>query len=252
MKDKSSQFWASRYKKVGHTGWQDPFLYAYDQFERLAMISNELTRAKDLPRTILDFGCGTGDFSVPLLEKGMSVWGYDPYVIPKINHPNFIHLNHHSQLETIQERMELIFSITVLDHILVDSEFRKELMLMRSMISEHGKLLMIEYAMDEKTITKNDYQAFRTVKQWKDQLFDTGWEITRITPVPHPVESPSPGFIHYKERMLISVIRKLPVHTPLNFLLIPILKRYAHISFSEFGPGRVEKSPLKLICCKPV
>jgi hypothetical protein len=251
MKD-TSQFWASRYKKAGHTGWREPLLYAYDQFERLAIISNELTRSKNLPRTVLDFGCGTGDFSVLFLEKGSKVWGYDPYVSPKINHPNFIYLNQHSQLETIQERMELILSVTVLDHVLVDSEFGRELMLMRSMISESGKLLMIEYAVDEKTITKNDYQAFRTINRWKNQLFDTGWEVTQITPVPHPVESPSPGFIHYKDRMLMALIRKLPVHTSLNFLLIPILKRYVHISFSEFGPGQVEKSPLKLICCKPI
>jgi len=252
MKNKSSNFWINRYEKLGHTGWRDPIFYTYDQIERLALISEELFQLNVVSDKVLDFGCGTGDFSKLLLKNGGKIWGYDLYVEPDIKHPNFKYIKNYTNIKSPDFQMDLILSVTVLDHILDDAEFKQELVNFRRVISDQGYLIMLEYAMDAPHNNNNKYQAFRTVDKWQQQLSVSGWKILSMKPIPHPLIAPSLGFSWYKNRFPVYLIGKASRFFPLNPWFLSILKKYAAESFTKHGVGNVSNSPLKLICCQPI
>ena len=247
----SINYWTTRYKAFGHTGWKSPLIYAYDQLERLAIISEKISASNVPIYNALDFGCGTGDFTKLLLKNGAKVWSYDPNVKPDIHHENMVYIESHSSLMSLKEQMDLILSVTVLDHILDDEEFLQELINLRQIISNLGQLWMLEYALDETTKTNNAYQAFRKVDVWEKQLSKSGWEILSIEPVPHPGNAPSLGFQHYRRRIPVTLIGKFTKFRIFQTWSLSILNRYAEKSFKKFGLGSVASSPLKLICCQP-
>mgnify|MGYP002684269118 CR=1 FL=1 len=71
-------YWNQRIAQVGHTGWSDPAVYAYDQRLRLAAVRDAIAA---LPggahAAALDFGCGVGDFCALLAPRYGRVVGYD-------------------------------------------------------------------------------------------------------------------------------------------------------------------------------
>jgi ribosomal protein L11 methylase PrmA len=77
-------FWQARHAKFGHTGWASRKIYAFDQFVRLSRFVDLLDENNIKPGVALDFGCGAGDFSRVLLDRGWSVVAYDPFVDPQI------------------------------------------------------------------------------------------------------------------------------------------------------------------------
>lgn len=247
--EKFSNFWKNRYREIGHTGWKDPIIYAYDQIERLAIISTKLNAIDVWPKVAIDFGCGTGDFSNLLLKKDFVVWGYDPYVSSDVSHPQFKHVTEKQDIDT--ERVGLILSVTVLDHILEDDAFEAELLFLRNKISEQGVFLMMEYALDESRSKRDRYQAYRTTEDWRKHLEKAGWEIISTELVPHPNVSPSIGFSTYSKCMFVKPLKRL---SRINFLYdssLRILTIYAINVFNKHGIGDVNQSPLKLMTCKP-
>jgi hypothetical protein len=249
MAEDLTDFWVNRYSEIGHTGWKDPIIYAYDQIERLAIISDKIEGIDVWPTIAIDFGCGTGDFSRLMLEEGFKVWGYDPYVSPDVSHPRFAYV---AELEGIEsDEVGLILSVTVLDHILHNDELEAELDHLRDKISEQGLLLMLEYALDKSVPTSNKYQAFRTINEWRSHLEMTGWKVSSIEMVPHPKAAPSAGFTHYRRSMPMRLLRKLFKYYFLQSFFFEPLRMYAERVFDQHGIGKVDKSPLKLITCRP-
>jgi len=246
-----TDFWTERYKTLGHTGWKNPVIYAYDQLERLAIISEQVEKLELKPLTALDFGCGTGDFSQLLLDKGFSVLGYDPYVEPEIIHPNFRYIRSRDELDNIS-KVELILSVTVLDHFLEDQHFKDELLFLRTKISANGFLILLEYISDEVTDVSSEYQAYRIKEQWQEHLTLAGWHISTLEPVPRPTTAPSAGFNSYRSHFWVRFLEKLhryPFVRPLTWYL---LQKQARISFARFGLGKVASSSLKIAVCVPI
>ena len=68
MLDLNKEYWENRTKEKGHTGWSDPIIYSYDQKIRLNTVKYILKSLSIRGGSALDYGCGTGDFSV-LLSK---------------------------------------------------------------------------------------------------------------------------------------------------------------------------------------
>jgi len=246
-------FWSQRYRAMGHTGWSDPIIYSYDQIERLANVESVIENLNIKPNHIFDFGCGTGDFSRMLLNKGFKVYGYDPHVNPRLLNPKFFYIEQHDQIDDfIKEPVGLILSVTVLDHILDDEEFYDELVYLRTKIAKTGFLLCLEYALDEGAIQKkSSYQAFRTMDQWKTHLAISGWQIFNVIPIAHPSTAPSIGFSNYQKSILILLLKMIAQRRHFRKTLLPILKYKAQSVFQHYGIGNIEKSPLKLIICKP-
>lgn len=250
MLHKEKHFWTQRYKQHGHTGWKNPIIYAYDQAERLCIVSEQLDSMELQPETALDFGCGTGDFSRLLLKKSLKVWGYDPYVQPEISDSRFNYLSEASDISIPDGELGLILAVTVLDHILDDKLFEYQLKYFRKKISKRGFLLMMEYALDKPRVPSR-YQAFRSVDTWKRYLTINGWELSAIKPVPHPVEAPSVGFLRYQRRVLVRVLGKFAKTPVFRLLSAPMLKHLAELTFRKYGHGKVESSPLKVMTSVP-
>jgi SAM-dependent methyltransferase len=246
-------FWRARHQRSGHTGWNDPVIYAYDQLERLAFVQAELDRLACTAGHALDFGCGSGDFSKALLARGLRVSGYDPYVRPAIESPRFEHLDSLDALAAGAGGWDLILSVTVLDHVLDLAELRAILGVLRAGIRAGGRLLLIEYSLDESEAHASDYQAFRTEKEWHELLCGAGWKVERVQPLPHPERAPSQGYRAYQRRWPVRLVQRFGHRLPIaKAWLGPLLEALARRDFARFGLGSVSGSPLKLHVCQPV
>ncbi len=211
-------FWTHRLRAHGHTGWSDQLVYAYDQLERLAIVSSVL---KDLPETggphlAIDFGCGTGDFCRLLLARGYEVCGYDPFVQPRITSPAFHHARRHAEIPFDTSTVALVLSVTVLDHLLDEAALDEALGLVWDKLRPDGHLILVEYALDSESertqeMRDNRYQAFRTVKDWQDRLAAHGLRREMMRPVPHPLENPSPGFRAFRRSLLVRGVARLGI-----------------------------------------
>lgn len=248
MADPSS-FWRGRATRHGHTGWGDQVLYAYDQLERLQIVSMLMPRiaAKPAGAVALDFGCGTGDFSRLLLDLGCEVYGYDPFVEPDIDHPRFTYIDN---LDAIAggPPIDVALSVTVLDHILDPAEFDETLSRVHGLLRPGGSLLLIEYAVQGPRRTSH-YQAFRTVAQWQDALERNAFHLVDSGPVPHPVESPSDGFQRYRRKPIVRVLRRLNLAH--RGLPRGALRRVARRSLAAHPPSvpHTSPSPMRFMVC---
>lgn len=252
----SRLFWLKRLRNYGHTGWSDPVIYAYDQQERIFLIESVIA-SLDIPSSIaIDYGCGSGDFSRMLLRRGFKVIGYDPFVAENIIDKNFYYSDSHHGIDTlIKDRtVGIILSITVLDHILSNEELVSVLRYMKKKLIDNGKLLMVEYALESgqsKIVSK--YQAFRTLNNWKNILRKTGFVIESIYGMPHPMDSPSEGYIEYRRKFIVKVIgnlRTIPkVHRTIPVLLKPIASHIIKNKSELISLGQPEENPLKMFVC---
>ena len=247
-----ADFWRSRYEKNGHTGWGSPVIYAYDQQERLALISDHLDSLFVDPPNVIDFGCGTGDFSRLMLEEGFRVYGYDPYVRPTITDPNFVYVTTLDDLR-VSRTAGLILSVTVLDHILNDKELLETLVCLNELVSDKGHFLLLEYALDGEFESPNNYQAFRSLARWGNLLSSSGWEVSSIEPIPHPFSAPSLGFQRYRKAVAVRLLHKLISLQPNTQQPLRLLRRCAATAFDRYREEEapIDNSPLKLMICSP-
>jgi len=166
----------------GHTGWADSIIYAYDQQERLALISQTVSKRSFGSGSALDFGCGTGDFSRLLLNKGLTVCGYDPFVKPNIRSKKFFYAEKYIDIRFHNHDADLALSVTTLDHILDENELLEGLRHIHSSLKTGGVFYILEYALDsvsdrKKGFQRSGYQAFRTVREWNNLLEQTSFLI---------------------------------------------------------------------------
>lgn len=229
-------------------------IYAYDQLERLAIIERTIEPLLETAKTALDFGCGSGDFSRLLLGSGLNVWGYDPYVTPQINSTGFSYISSPNSIDGVPEEFDIILSITVLDHILGESELLHVLQLLRRKVSAGGTFILMEYALDSlNTHPHNDYQAFRQLSDWHKRFDASGWAMVSTLPVPNFPESPSSGYLAFRRNPWVKVLCRIASLGSVGAGLAQSLLRSQAVQvFRRQGPSDIERSPLKLIICNPV
>lgn len=233
----------------GHTGWSSPAVYAYDQAARLAVVDAVVPAVSDDRHRALDFGCGTGDFSRLLLARGWTVWAYDPFVRPVLTHPRFHVLSTPEQLREAGP-FDLLLSVTVLDHVLDETEFCDVLAKLRATCSRTGQLILVEYALDKPGQTA-PYQAFRTLTTWRSKLDETGWDLERVDPLPHPEDAPTPGFLRFRRRWSIRLLTQLARRGPIAAPARAMLNELGRRSLLIDGASTVCPSPLKLMVARP-
>jgi SAM-dependent methyltransferase len=257
--DSTGYFWASRLRKYGHTGWADPIIYGFDQQERLAIVDKWLSAKRPTAKRMLDFGCGSGDFSRLFIKRGFYVCGYDPYVKTRIDSEQFYYARTLEEIPFKEEKASLAISITTLDHILDDIAAKVALDVIRECLIENGSFWMLEYAIDstsdiEQLGLKNSYQAFRTLDRWTRLLGSSGFRIADVVASPHPVRNPSPSYLTYKHSIAIRILEQLRRVGIPNSILGFLAKRKAAqvLRHNQTMPQGSSKSPLKQIHCVAV
>ena len=254
----TTHYWSDRFSVFGHTGWSNPVIYCYDQPERLAMVEAAILKWSSRRGRALDFGCGTGDFSRLLLRMGYEVYGYDPYVQPRLDSNKFTYADSYGAISLKGHDAHLALSITTLDHILDETALRQALNVIHRALHGTGVFIFLEYALDSVTDRQrydlsNNYQSFRTLTEWKAHLDEAGFKIMNVIPAPHPTLNPSAGYLTYLRSPAVR-LRKLCEHLPLvRSWFNPLLKHTAGKTI-EGHPVWTEPpatSPLKLFCCRP-
>jgi SAM-dependent methyltransferase len=94
------------------------------------------------PRSICDWGCGTGNFAKAFVAKGHRVFGLDQNVIVSQISPGsdrFIGISDSSVIQ--DEELDLIYALEVIEHI-IESEIQKTFSEWRRILKKNGYLLL--------------------------------------------------------------------------------------------------------------
>lgn len=253
--------WDERLDRFGHTGWSDPVIYAYDQLERLSLIRRVISERAGIPGCALDFGCGTGDFCKLLLNLGYTVWGIDSHVKPDIASLRFRYGSNCDEIGSEIGMLDVILSVTVLDHILDDRQLAEVLERFRKLLKPDAALYLLEYALDSpedraRLGLKNKYQAFRTCAEWSRILNRHSIQIMSVESVAHPVYSPSTGYRAYSISLPVRVLGRLCRIPRVGRVFRSVLERVAEFHHGDgvpshrSAPGAMSHSPLKLMTCR--
>lgn len=244
-------FWQARFNKYGHTGWSNELIYAFDQQYRLKVFDNWLMNNFRHPSCAFDFGCGSGDFSKLLLEKGWNVTAYDPFVKPKIQHSRFAFQSEFELLEDASGSYDLACSVTVLDHVLDERAFGKYLRGLRSLLTQNGRLFLIEYAVD--TVTPpSSYQAFRPFTQWQKELATANLNLVEAIPLFHPVEAVINSYKKYEKGLLTKLVVRMGAGERTRVIKNILLGGIAQqVLLKDDLNDFPKSSPLKMMICQP-
>ncbi|MHB8163118.1 MAG: class I SAM-dependent methyltransferase [Methanoregula sp.] len=204
----NTDFWTKRVKKFGHTGWNDPIIYLYDQSARLLAIEKIIVSLDCEKNQSLDFGCGTGDFSYLLCKYFKKVMGLDvcEYLIIKNrvaysdnNIIAFFSIKNFEDCKIPEKSINTILSITVLDHILSDIELLNTISHFHKILSDDGYLIILEYSSINSVNEKSSYQKFRTLGQWEDLFSTHDFEIKKRYQFYHPTMQPCESYLQYRK-----------------------------------------------------
>ena len=254
----SADFWKQRLHNHGHTGWADQVIYTFDQQERLARIEAAVNESPIQRGSAIDFGCGTGDFSKLLLSMGFTVCGYDPYVRPLIKSGTFAYADSFHKINLASHSADFVLAVTALDHIIDERELFAVLSTLHAYLKPGASFYMLEYALDSTTERerfgmKNSYQSFRLLSEWRDILGKSLFRVEDVTPMPHPLISPSLGYTAYSRSYLARIRRRCP-RLPLARVWQDTIFKWHANAFIERSLrvlGDSTNSPLKLIRLQP-
>jgi SAM-dependent methyltransferase len=239
-------FWKKRFATHGHTGWADQFIYGFDQPCRLHVFSQWLESNESVPGSVLDFGCGSGEFSHLLAQRGWCVTGYDKYVQPQLVHPRFEFTSHLPDPARAASSFDLIIAVTVLDSITDEREFQATLAYLRGVLSFNGRFLFIEYAPDS-FLPPSHYQSFRTINAWQRSLDGAGLKLETLEPFFHPEKAPVMAWTAYAEGWPARLLRKLLRYALTRNASKELLKRRARLCLDRHAYISPSVSPIKML-----
>lgn len=183
----NSELWDAQFARVGHTGYSDPIIYRYDQPLRIKAVEKVLRGLypQGLGRTAaLDIGCGSGDFIQLLVDLGAAqVHGMDiSSQVVKATSQRFKHAASVSlEAGRIQDAalpdggLDLVTSITVLQHLLDDEEAIAVLLKLAKALQPSGVIIALEISPSGKVRpSAPDMIRERTLDQWRDLFSRSG------------------------------------------------------------------------------
>lgn len=189
-----SNFWDRACLAKGHTGYTDPMLHRYDQPVRLATVGRILDRMFPqglAGRTALDIGCGTGDFVALLRRRQAQVIATDisPVVLQRARERFAGDAAVSTQVGAVidlqlpTESIDVITSVTVMQHVLDDDQFVRSLEVLRKALRPGGRMVLLELAPERPTAVEvKDSSGFvylleRPPAQWRDAFRRAGFAI---------------------------------------------------------------------------
>lgn len=193
MGNSKAENWNERALSQGHTGWGNSSIYNYDQPSRIHSV---LKIIDSLPfsvngSSILDFGCGTGDFSSALAKLGAKVTGIDisDVVIGKAQQvygskDNIaFEISSDSFFIKNPEMFDIVMSITVMQH-LDDFELKKTLGQIYEATTPGGYLLVLEMVRGAKNFDDHTSPIPRGHDDWIREFGNFGFELIKTNSYP--------------------------------------------------------------------
>ena len=96
-----------------------------------------------------------------------------------------------------ESRVDMILSVTALDHIMDDLEFSVTLDTLRDLLKEDGVIVTLEYSPREAR-SKSYYQRFMTLDEWRSQFMRRGFVLQNSYGFFHPEEAPCDSYAVYQ------------------------------------------------------
>ena len=198
------KFWDDRARQFGHTGWSDPFIYNFDQTARLQSLSSILAGTSLQTHLALDFGCGTGDFANMLAGHFDRVIGFD--ISPEVarlaekrsrrRNVQFVAGPGIEALQLPDHSLDLVISVTVLQHILEPAVLLKTLRAIAGKLKPGGVFVCLESTPLQES-QPSAYVFFRTKDQWESSFKAAGLPVECRYGFYHPTDAPSASFTRY-------------------------------------------------------
>ena len=178
----NSKYWNNRFAENGHTGYKDKFIYAWDQEVRKKIVGKYIQKHTSnnskIKHRILDFGCGVGDFTQLMLEKGLDVTAVDisedvvKFIETRFGTDIKAIAGGGAALEEMEGGYSIICCITVLQHIKTDDEVGHTLDQFYRLLNDSGVLIVLELSKQESNSDGADAYIFgRSERSWLS-IFD--------------------------------------------------------------------------------
>jgi len=203
-------YWNERAKKYGHTGWRNPIIYLYDQEVRLKVIQQMVDWHITEYETMLDYGGGSGDFSLLLLSQFNKILFYDisetvvDIAKKRIISEKCIFVGDKDALMNTTEKMDLILAITVFQHIKDDEELRRDLANLKNKLSKNGRMIILEDTFVNKEY-ESEYIKYRKIESFEQLLSDVGLKVEKSYGFYQPVTNPVLEYDLYKAHLLCRI-----------------------------------------------
>lgn len=189
----------------GTTGYGDKSIAFFDQLMRIKCIEKIVCQYYEgSNKTMLDFGCGTGDFLHYFSPRCRLLVGYDPsneiLEIAQIKCKNLSNVLLVNSLDNILDKFDIILSITVLQHILSDSELLKTLTFMSNISNNNGILIALESTKcDSFNLAQPSHVNARSMADWLSFFDKCGWELLSIKSFYNPFYLKTKSYIKYRK-----------------------------------------------------
>jgi ubiquinone/menaquinone biosynthesis C-methylase UbiE len=183
-----NDYWNAYIRESGHTSYRDAFKLRYDRPHRMKAVNNQIRRIRDsLPQAqyALEFGCGEGDVIALLREQGWTVTGVDvsdgvlSVARTRFANDSEVRLfqSESGSLPADLAEVDLCTVIDVFQNVLEDESVVGLLSLIRSRMTERGRLLTLEIATSEKLANPDARMRERTPNQWREIYSRAGFRI---------------------------------------------------------------------------
>ena len=260
MKD-LKEFWNQRAKKYGHTGWIDPVIYAFDQQARILSIEKILSSLNFDNSAALDFGTGSGDFAGLLSKYFKRVIAFDiSEAVIKIaeqrykenENIKFYCADNINKIGIGERSLDLILSITVLDHIMDYSELFATVRHCQTILKDTGFFIILESAGNSQK-PKSFYKKFTKFSQWLSLFSDRGFLLYAYYQFYDPLECPCESYMSYRAGLggLKAKIARLLAcnfhYRRADSYLKKLAKEHLETKSDFFWQGDQRESPVKIM-----
>jgi SAM-dependent methyltransferase len=219
----TKEYWNNRVKKYGHTGWSDSITYAYDQKARLFAVEKVIAALNPNRSTAFDFGTGSGDFAKLLSDHFKQVIAFDisdsVVEIAKRKYGNttkitFLVGKEIKESGIMPKTVDLVLSVTVLQHIMDDTELTGALNYFHDIMKDNAFIIAFEHCLGHRPeIIQSSYQRFMGLEDWRQTFLNSGLSLSKTYGFYHPIEMPCETYLWYRSHFTyakVIMLRLLP------------------------------------------
>ncbi len=209
----------------GTTGYSDRWVYAFDQLMRIRCIERVLGEIVDVrlwpDLTLLDFGCGRGDFIEHFGRFFKQSVGYDwsdrviRLAANRLTGRSNVTLL--DTLDRLQGPFDVVLAVTVLQHMLSDEELLRTLRTVSSVCAPKAVLIALESREGSgQSVDFPPHVRARTIDEWKRLLDEAGWIFCKDYSFYNPYLIPTRSFEEYRRttrwtRRMYRVLKRMHV-----------------------------------------